>query len=122
LPDPNTDSYFTRAFGRPLRELTCECERTAEPSVAQALHIANGETLNAKLRDANSVIGKALAAKTDHAKWFEEVCLAALSRPPTEAEKQAVADAIREAGADPRPVMEDALWALMSTREFLFNH
>lgn len=122
LPDANTDSYFTRAFGRPLRELTCECERTAEPSVAQALHIANGDTLNTKLRDANSVVGKALAAKLDHAKWFEEACLATLSRLPTEAEKQAVKEAIREAGPDPRTAMEDALWALMSSREFLFNH
>jgi hypothetical protein len=122
LPDANTDSYFTRAFGRPLRELTCECERTAEPSVAQALHISNGDTLNAKLRDPNSVVGKALTAKADQAKWFEDACLATLSRLPTDAERQAVKEAIRDAGADPRPVMEDALWALMSSREFLFNH
>ncbi len=122
LPDPNTDSYFTRAFGRPLRDLTCECERSAEPSVAQALHIANGDTLNAKLRDPNSVIGQALAAKTDPAKWFEEMCLSALSRPPTDHERHAVAEALHDAGPDLRPAMEDTLWALLSSREFLFNH
>jgi hypothetical protein len=122
LPDPNTDSYFTRAFGRPLRELTCECERTAEPNIAQALHLANGDTLNAKLRDPNSIVGKAIAAKTPVAQWFESACLATLCRAPTDAEKEAVIAAIQESGPDPRPAMEDALWALMSSREFLFNH
>ena len=42
LPDAGTDSYFTKAFGRPAREQTCECERTAEPSVTQALHVLSG--------------------------------------------------------------------------------
>lgn len=122
LPDPNTDSYFTRAFGRPLRDLTCECERSAEPSVAQALHISNGDTLNAKLRDPKSVVGQAIEAKTDPAKWFEEMCLSTLSRLPTDKERRVVADTLREAGADLRPAMEDTLWALLSSREFLFNH
>jgi len=122
LPDPNTDSYFTRAFGRPLRDLTCECERSAEPSVAQALHISNGDTLNAKLRDPKSVVGQAIEAKTDPAKWFEEMCLATLSRLPTEKERRVVAETLRDAGTDLRPAMEDALWALLSSREFLFNH
>src|SRR5207244_948912 len=49
LPDTKIASYFLKTFGRPDREKTCECERTAEPNVAQMLHIANGDTLNEKL-------------------------------------------------------------------------
>jgi hypothetical protein len=122
LPDANTDSYFTRAFGRPLRELTCECERTAEPSVAQALHIANGDTLNTKLRDPNGIIAKAIAAKSPSAEWADRAWLSAFSRPPTAAEKTAVEQAIAEAKGDAKTAMEDTLWALLSSREFLFNH
>jgi Protein of unknown function (DUF1553) len=122
LPDTNTDSYFTRAFGRPLRELTCECERTAEPSVAQALHIANGDTLNSKLRDPKGIVARAAASKTPTAEWLERVYLAAFSRPPTAAEKQAAGEAIAGAKDDANFAMEDTLWALLSSREFLFNH
>ena len=63
LPDANLNSYFLKSFGRPNRLITCECERTGEPSMAQALHISNGDTLNQKLEAKDNAIGKALAAK-----------------------------------------------------------
>jgi len=122
LPDVNTDSYFTRAFGRPLREQTCECERTEEPSVTQALHLANGETINAKLRDASGVVAQAMKSERPIAQWLEEAYLAALSRRPTAAEMDAVVKASAEAREDRRLVVEDVFWALISSREFLFNH
>jgi hypothetical protein len=122
LPDVNTDSYFTRVFGRPLREQTCECERTEEPNVTQALHMANGDTINAKLRDASSVVGKIVASKKPVEMWLEEAYLAALGRMPTAMEKDSVARALADAKDDPRAVMEDVYWALMSNREFVFNH
>jgi hypothetical protein len=122
LPDVNTDSYFTRVFGRPLREQTCECERTEEPNVTQALHIANGDTLNAKLHDASSVVGKIAASKKPVEQWLEDAYLAALGRLPSAAEKAAVSRALADAKDDQRPVMEDVFWALMSNREFIFNH
>src|SRR5439155_3131379 len=87
LPDTQTDSYFLKAFGRPDREKTCECERTAEPSVTQVLHIANGDTINKKLEAKNNRISKLLAAKTPNEKIVEEIYLAGLSRFPTKAEK-----------------------------------
>ncbi len=52
LPDTNVVSYFLSTFGRPVREFTCECERTEEPNVTQTLHLANGESLNGKLKSA----------------------------------------------------------------------
>src|SRR5256885_16937035 len=59
LPDTRIASYFLKTFGRPDREKTCECERTAEPNVAQMLHIANGDTLNQKLmRSEERRVGK----------------------------------------------------------------
>ncbi len=122
LPDVNTDSYFTRVFGRPLREQTCECERTEEPNVTQALHIANGDTLNAKLRDASSLAAKVIASRQPAAQWLEDAYLAALGRRPAAAEVQSVESALAVPKEEQRAVVEDVLWALMSSREFIFNH
>ncbi len=122
LPDANTDSYFTRVFGRPSREQTCECERTEEPNVTQALHIANGDTLNAKLRDAASVVAKSAALGRPVEQWLEDAYLSALGRRPTVAETESVSKALGGTPEERRLVMEDVFWALMSSREFIFNH
>jgi len=122
LPDANTDSYFTRVFGRPLREQTCECERTEAPNVTQALHLANGETINAKLREVSSVVAKVMASKRPVPQWLEEAYLAALSRRPSAGEIDVVAQALSGAKEEQRLVIEDIFWALLSSREFIFNH
>jgi hypothetical protein len=54
--------------------------------------------------------------------WIEDAFLAALSRRPSPAEIAALREALTESKNDPRPVLEDTLWALLSSREFLFNH
>ena len=123
LPDTQTDSYFLKAFGRPDREKTCECERTLEPSVTQVLHIANGDTINKKLEAKDSRISKLIEDKTPNNKIVEDLYLSALSRYPSTAEKEKLVKALAEtAERDRRTVIEDIYWAVISSREFLFNH
>lgn len=122
LPDVNTDSYFTRVFGRPLREQTCECERTEEPNVTQALHIANGDTLNEKLRDKAGLAAKIASSSRPVADWLEEAYLAAIGRRPTPAEIESITRTLPESAEERKLAIEDTLWALMSSREFIFNH
>jgi hypothetical protein len=126
LPDTKVFSYFLKTFGRPDREKTCECERTAQPSMTQALHIANGDTLNQKLTAKEGAITKQLAdpARTS-AQIVEDAFLASLARLPTDQERHRMVKAIEEAkGKDPdrRAAVEDVYWAILSSREFLFNH
>src|SRR5205823_11344136 len=78
LPDTKIASYFLKTFGRPDREKTCECERTAEPSVTQVLHIANGDTINQKLAAKGNRLEKLLADKTSPEKIVEEAYLRSL--------------------------------------------
>jgi hypothetical protein len=123
LPDTQTDSYFLKAFGRPDREKTCECERTMEPSVTQVLHIANGDTINKKLEAKNCRITKLIDDNTPDEKIIEDLYLSALSRYPTPKERQKMLKTLSGAAeSDRRAIIEDLYWAVLSSREFLFNH
>lgn len=122
LPDANVNSYFLKTFGRPERAVTCECERTADPTMVQVLHISNGDSLNDKLAAKGNWIEKLLAAGTPDDKLIESVYLAALSRFPTDAEQQNLIAALAEPGQDKRQLVEDLFWSVLSSREFLFNH
>jgi hypothetical protein len=123
LPDTKIASYFLKTFGRPDREKTCECERTAEPSVTQVLHIANGDTINQKLAAKGNRLEKLLTDKTPPDNLVEEAYLSSLARYPTEAEKEKIVKALDEAkDSDKRAAVEDMFWAILSSKEFLFNH
>jgi len=121
LPDTKVDSYFLTVFGRPERLLTSSAERQMDPTLPQALHAINGDTLNKKLMDDEGRI--ALMARDAHAAGdlVDEIYLSALSRPPTTDERRALAARI-DAGPDRRQVLEDLAWAVLTSREFLFTH
>jgi hypothetical protein len=133
LPDNNVTSYFLSAFGRPVREFTCECERTSEPSVTQTLHLANGKTLNEKLGQPANQLQRWLEQSLSPADLVRQVYLTALSRPPTAEEQARLVPALAEIiAANPddaaarqkqlREALEDLLWAVLTCREFLFIH
>jgi hypothetical protein len=123
LPDSNIASYFLKSFGRADRIATCECERTNEPSMAQALHIANGDTMNDKLAAKGNRVDQLLNSNQPNEKLVDEAYLIALARAPTSAEKTKATEVLSTATeADRRTTLEDLFWALMSSKEFLFNH
>jgi hypothetical protein len=124
LPDTNTISYFLRSFGRPDRVTTCECERTNEPSMAQALHIANGDTLNQKLEAKDNRVDKLLHSGKPDNQIVEDCYLLSLSRLPTPKEHDGMLSMLASAKTpeEKRSVLEDEFWSLMSSQEFLFNH
>jgi len=122
LRDSYVDSYFLETFGKPERLITCDCERSSEPSMTQVLHLYNGETVNKKLAAKGSAAERA-ASESDNARIVEEVYLAALSRLPSAAEGESL---LRELSAareeNRRQTIEDLYWSVLTSREFLFNH
>ena len=126
LPDSQLVSRFLDAFGRAERSQTCSCEVTKDSSVTQALHLNNGQTLNEKLRDKNSVVAKWIADKLDDVEIVKRVFGLALARSPSAAEAKtltaALAEARRESPAAHREAIEDVIWAVLTGKEFLFNH
>jgi hypothetical protein len=126
LHDSAVDSYFLKTFGRNSRAITCECERSEEPSMVQVLHITNGDTLNSKLKAKDNRLTKWMSAELTPEAVVEELFLTAVSRLPNEAEKSRMVELLVEAKrASPeqhRQVLEVICWSVLSTREFLFNH
>ncbi len=122
LPDVAVDSYFLKAFGRPDRLITCDCERSDEPSMTQVLHLYNGDTVNKKLRQAGSVLDKAME-EADIGKSIDHLYLSALSRFPSAKERESLIQEINNTKPEERrAVLEDLYWSVLSSREFLFNH
>jgi hypothetical protein len=133
LPDSQVASYFLAAFGRPERVQTSACERQQEPSIPQALHLSNGDTINQKLRAPNGAIDRFLSEGLSDEQVLERLTLAALSRRPTEAERARVLPILAQTPLPHEPAdkavvearreaIEDLFWATLTEKEFLFNH
>jgi hypothetical protein len=121
LPDTTTQSYFLDLFGRPARNIVCQCERTDAPNLGQVLHFMNGKAINARLSSKEGRVARLIVAKMPDGKLIEELYLAALSRFPTDEETKVARSSLARA-EDRQKEAEDLLWALLNSKEFLFNH
>jgi hypothetical protein len=122
LYDAAVNSYFLTTFGRNPREITCECERSDEPSMVQVLHLSNGETLNPKLADPQNLIGRMMADGADDVAIIDALFLASLSRPPNDGELKNLLSIRAEYGDDRATALQDVAWSILTSTEFTFNH
>ena len=123
LYDSAVRSYFLKTFGRNPRDITCECERSEEPSMVQVLHLSNGDTVNEKLKAKDSRVTQLLESKKSPTEIVEDVYLSALSRQPTDREREQLASLIEAAPEqEKRTAIEDLFWAVLTSKEFLFSH
>lgn len=123
LYDSAVKSYFLKTFGRNQREITCECERSNQPSLVQALHLSNGSTLNQKLSSKDGRVAKLLAENPSPAAIIESAYQLCLSRSPREEERRQFEQILNESGGGERQMaVEDLFWSLLTSREFLFQH
>ena len=122
LPDTGFDSYFLTVFGRPESASACECERTSDANLAQCLHLLNsGEVLGKLSAKEGRAATLAADASRDPAAKIRELYWLAFAREPL-SDELAIARGHVEKAADPRQAYEDLVWALLNTKEFLFNH
>ena len=119
LVDPHIGREgFLDVFGRPARESSCECERRSDFSLPQALNLVNGRTVSDAVADPKGRVATlVLSGKRDEA-MVDELYLAALSRLPTEEERQRAITYLSGAAKGRR--VQDLLWALVNSKAFLY--
>lgn len=132
LPDTQIASQFLTVFGRPARLICDASERSVDPTIAQALHVINGDTLNKKLSSPEGYLSLVLKLGLSDSRIVEHLTLSAFSRYPTDAERQNLTKLIGEArtvkgSADQvkdarQQSLEDLVWAMLTSKEFVFNH
>jgi len=120
--DNRMPSYFFRIFGRPVRATVCECERSNEPSISQALHLMNSPEIHEKLTHRKGQARRLALGPLPPDQVAAELYLATLSRLPTETERPLIEETFAVHGSDRQAAVEDLLWALLNTKEFLYNH
>ena len=145
LPDDQftKESYFLSVFGRPDMNSACECERADDVNLAQALHLVNSTNIRNKLAGNEGRAAMLLKNKdaSDEVR-ISELYRRALSRPAGPDELSIGAEYLRRKRVAPDPATlseeekkkpkppeqrereayEDLIWALLNTKEFLFNH
>lgn len=122
LYDSAVESYFLQTFGRNPREITCECERSDEPSMVQVLHMSNGETINPKLAAEDNRISQWIKAGLSDSEIIDQLFLTALARQPSESERQQLLAVLAEYdAAERRQGIEDMCWSVLTSSEFIFN-
>ncbi len=120
--DNRMPSYFFRIFGRPVRATVCECERSNEPSISQALHLLNSPEVNAKIAHRHGTARKLADSELSDDQIADEIVLGTLSRFPTDEERQLMKSAFEVSAGNRRIAVEDILWSVLNTKEFLYNH
>ncbi len=128
LPDEGFSSYFLDVFGRPQRISACECERVNEANLAAVLHLLNSEEVQGKITRAGGradALAKADDKRADSEK-LDELFLWAFARKPSTEDKRTALEHIEKMTAKSGPAgkktaYENILWAIINTKEFVFN-
>jgi hypothetical protein len=121
LPSPDVDNYFLKVFGQPARETACQCERSSDSNLSQALQMINGPLVHGKVRDENNRFRQLLKTGKTNEEIVTELYLAAFARKPSDHEMSIATNHIAASGDQVRG-LEDVCWALLNANEFLFQH
>lgn len=132
LPDEAVKSPLLAAFGKPVRASACECERSSAATLTQSLYLIGSTEVHGKLKNPKSRAGLLAMDSRPSAEKIREIYLWVYARPPTAEEEKLVEEYLTKQGATPpagapkggspkQRAYEDLLWALLNTKEFLFN-
>ena len=124
IADGRTTNYFLTTFGRARRDTVCSCEVRADPSLSQALHLMNGETVSQKI-DQGGLVKKLVGEGKTPQQIIEEIYIRSLTRKPTPDETKQLLGQVAAVGDDAAQkqlVLNDVFWAVLNSKEFMFNH
>jgi hypothetical protein len=121
IADGNVSNYFLTTFGRATRQTVCSCEVKMEPNLSQALHLLNGDATSKRIREGGAV-KKLLEGGATGRQVIEDLYLRCVSRRPTDREIASLEQTLAAEPDKKQQVLEDVFWALLNSKEFIFNH
>ena len=121
LPNEGFGSYFLDTFDRPQRVTGCECERSSGATLAQVLLLANSDAVENKIADGKGRISELVKTDKVSAEKIIDLYMTAYSRPPNTSELSKTVGYV-DAQEDKRKALEDVLWTILNSKEFMFNH
>jgi len=121
VPDPGANSYFLHTFGRPDRVTACACERGEDVSLPQVLHLIAGN-VPGRLYSSECWLNKELLKEKDDGKLVDALFLRTLARKPLPAERATINRLMAARETTREWILRDLFWALLNSKEFLFNH
>jgi hypothetical protein len=121
IADGNVNNYFLTTFGRATRGTVCSCEVRTEPNLSQALHLLNGDATQGKIASGGAVKKLLAQHNKDPEKVIEDLYLRCLARTPTQKEMTRLKGWFGNGKSDEQ-VLTDVFWAILNSKEFIFNH
>lgn len=121
LPDENVSISFLDVFGRPARTSACECERSDDPALAQALELVNSTEIQRKLSDKDGYVTRLARNKQPHEENVEDMFRRVFARLPKSEERQTALEFL-QSESDRSEAYRSLMWSLLATNEFMFNH
>nr|WP_286178266.1 DUF1549 domain-containing protein [Rhodopirellula sp. JC639] len=121
IADGKTSNYFLTTFGRAPRATVCDCEASTDPSLSQALHLLNGSSVSSKVAQGNKIKRWMDADKLTEEQVIDRIYVRCLARSPS-ADELAELKATVDKAENKVAALEDIFWAVLNSREFVFNH
>ncbi|MFT4640236.1 MAG: hypothetical protein ACI8T1_003563 [Verrucomicrobiales bacterium] len=117
---PKTDEHFLKLFGRPVRQLNSDLERSNATSLAQVFEMASGQTLNKLLSKSDNRLSALFESGASDQDVVQTLYWTALTRPPNDIEIEQTTAYLSRA-EDRRSAMADLAWALINSKEFMLR-
>ena len=120
IADGATSSYFLTTFGRASRETCAASEVKTDPTLSQALHLLNGDTVQQKVQQ-GGVVARLLKEGKTPSQVIENLYLRCLCRKPTDEEMTKLTGFLKD-DKQKEQTFSDLFWSLLNSKEFVFNH
>jgi len=122
LPDGTIENDFLRLFGKPQRMDACECERDNGSNMLQALNFLNGKSILSRVKNPAARPGLLTRSKTTDERMVIDLYLWTIARSPSAKELKLGLDYLKEGAADRTAAVQDLMWALLNSKDFLLVH
>ncbi len=111
---------FLAQFGKPPRQLSCECERSATTSLSQTFQLISGPVVTHVISDRGNVLRRLAKSELPAGQIVDELVWRTLCRAPSTVERDRMGEMLK-AARDKREALEDIAWSLVNAKEFVLR-